>query len=205
MFILEHKYCFHCFLGLYWKQWRKSLKVSKMLHFFFKQGQIILSREILASSYSGLIHFFFLAFIHLSSRPPPWPFPRIEFLSLFAAQCFIDLSVIFYPATHPCFIDLSLIWIWNWCRLEWHSFYGPRKQSQELLRKEEGTWKWKPCGLASQPRVRFKWFNLLPRDFESFLPCRKTSPERFPFLGRVKLSPFPECQCPPPIFVAYHW
>ena len=55
MFILEQKYCFHCFLGLYWKQWRKSLEVSKMLHFFFKQGQIILSREILASSHSGLI------------------------------------------------------------------------------------------------------------------------------------------------------
>ena len=162
-----------------------------MLHFFLQTGtDYFVSGDFgkflfrVDLSYSGLIHFFFLAFIHLSSRPPLWPFPRIEFLSLFAARCFIDLSVIFYPATHPCFIDLSLIWIWNWCRVEWHSFYGPRKQSQELENfwekgraheTESPTW---PCKSAG---VRFKWLSA-PSRLWIFPPLQKNLPREFSIL-----------------------
>ena len=132
MFILEQKYCFHCFLGLYWKQWRKGLKVSKMLHFFLQTG----TDHFVSGDFGKFLFradsFLLPCFYPPLIPPSPVTFPKNRVFVPFCRRCFIDLSVIFYPATHPCFIDLSLIWIWNWCRLEWHSFYGARKQSQEL-------------------------------------------------------------------------
>ena len=109
-----------------------------MLHFFFKQGQIILSREILASSYSGLIHFFFLAFIHLSSRPPPWPFPRIEFLSLFAADVLLICLWFFTPP--PTHVLLTYLWFGSEIDVGWNDthFTAPENKAKNRTSEKRG-------------------------------------------------------------------
>ena len=118
------------------------------------------------------------------SSPHPWPFAGIEFLSLFSLgnQCFIDLSVLFHPAAHQCFIDLSLIWISNWCRLEWQSFHIQEKQQPGLfLRTGENESLRRPCKSASTQIISSPENS----DYFSFA---ELSRENFAILARIKLS-----------------
>lgn len=88
-------------------------------------------------SYSGLMHFFFLAFIHLSSRPPPWPFPRIEFLSLFAADVLLICLWFFTPP--PTHVLLTYLWFGSEIDVGWNDthFTAPENKAKNWTTSEK--------------------------------------------------------------------
>ena len=125
-----------------------------------------------------------LFFFWLYPLPPRDLSQESSFCPFFSLgnQCFIDPSVLFHPAAHQCFIDLSLIWISNWCRLEWQSFHIQEKQQPGLfLRTSENESLHRPCKSASTQIISSPENS----DYFSFA---ETSRENFAFLARIKLS-----------------
>ena len=146
-----------------------------------------------------------LFFFWLYPLPPPPPLTRdlsqessfCPFFSL-GNQCFIDLSVLFHPAAHQCFIDLSLIWISNWCRLEWQSFHIQEKQPGVI---SENRWKRKP---SPSLQVSFYSNYLFPREFWLFL-IRRNVPREFCNFGADQIiDHFPLVSTMLIYFVAFH-
>ena len=129
-----------------------------------------------ASSSSGFIHSPSPALTRDLSQESSF----CPFFSL-GNQCFIDLSVLFHPAAHQCFIDLSLIWISNWCRVEWQSFHIQEKQPGLFLRTGENESLRRPCKSALTQIISSPENS----DYFSFA---ELSRENFAILARIKLS-----------------